>query len=689
MPQTKSSRNAPCPCGSGKKYKHCCLIGNDSSGRQSAAAHAPVQDVLEAAMSHHREGRLTQAEELYRQVLRTQPDHPDALHLLGVIAHQSGENERAIELINKAIALQPSAAMYGNLALAVQANGDLDGAESLFRQAISMSPEQAGTYNNLGIALQVQGRLPEAMECFVQAISLQPNLSDAYCNLGVAAYDLGHLNEAIECYQNALTINPQYAVAHNNLGNALRDRGMYDEAIKCFEVALDLDPTYVMAYNNLGNALREQGHPEEAIACYRKSLAIDPSRNDFHSNLLFTLLSVSSASPEEVFAEHLHFARKFEAPLKPFWPRHNNSRDKHKRLKVGYVSGDFRNHAVANYFEPTLIRHDRSQVEVFCYYNHHQQDAVTSRIAALSDHWIPCKGMSDTALAERIRQDGIDILVDLSGHTAYNRLLTFARKPAPVQFTWMGYPNTTGLSAVDYRLTDHGMDPPGMTERYNTETLLRLPASCQFNPAATRPAINPLPALTGNTFTFGCMNSPSKITELAVEAWAQILRAVPHARLMLGNVNDMPTRQRLISIFTKYGIDEDRLIMHPNMPLDDFLALHLQIDLALDTYPYNGGTTSLHALSMGVPVITLAGNSPVTRSGASILTSVGLPEFITFSEREYVQRAVEFTKDLTRLNQIRQSLESGLTSPSHPGQNFTRYLEQAFRQVWGTWCDSN
>jgi protein O-GlcNAc transferase len=688
MSQTKLNRNAPCACGSGKKYKHCCLSATESLGVRSAAIGLPIQDTIEAAMSHHREGHLVQAEDLYLQVLQIQPDHPDALHLLGAIAHQNGDHDRAIELIDNAIKLQPSAAMYGNMALAVQAKGNLDRAIRLFRHALSLSPEQPSTYNNLGIALQAQGKLPEAIEYFLHAISLKPDYSSAYCNLGVAAYDLGHLDEAIKCYQMALSIEPNYAVVCNNLGNAFRDRGMHDEAIKNFEMALALDPGYVMAYNNLGNAIREQGQLEIAIEYYRKTLTLDPNLNDFHSNLLFTLLSASSYNPEEVFAEHLRFSQQFEAPLKPSWLRHDNLRDKHKRLKVGYVSGDFRNHAVASYFEPTLASHDRSQVDVFCYYNHHQHDEVTSRLAALSDHWIPCKGMSDTALAERIRQDGIDILVDLSGHTAYNRLLAFARKPAPVQITWMGYPSTTGLAAMDYRLTDAGMDPPGMTEHFNSETLLRLPASCQFNPAATRPPINGLPALTLGTFTLACLNNLTKISEQAIALWAQILLALPHARLMLGNVNDLPTRQKMANTFAKYQIAEERLVMHSNMPLGDFLALHHQIDLALDPFPFNGGTTSLHALSMGVPVITLAGNSPVTRSGASIMGNAGLPEFVTSSQDEYVQRAIEFASDLPRLDRIRQSLPERLSSPSHPGQNFTRHLEEAFRQVWAKWCDS-
>jgi protein O-GlcNAc transferase len=673
-------------------------------------------------MSHHRAGQLKPAEDLYRQVLGIQPDHADALHLLGVIAHQKGEHGQAIELIDRAIALQPSAAMYGNLAQAVKARGDLEGAIRLFRHALSLDPQHADTYNNLGVALSDQSKFPEAMECFIQAISLRPDYSSAYCNLGVAAFSLGHLDEAIRCYQAAISIDPNYAVAYNNLGNVLREQGKYDAAIEHFTRALEIsheyalahsnlgntlrdrhnheaavhsyeqalahDPTYTPGYSNLGNALRDQGHPELAVELYRKALALDPGLNDIHSNLLLTLLTIPNDNLEEHFAEHLRFAERFETPHKASWPAHANPRDKDKRLKVGYVSGDFRNHSIAFFFEPVLLGHDKSQVEVFCYHNHHQHDDVSSRLAALADHWIACKGMADEALAARIRADGIDILVDLSGHTAYNRLLTFARKPAPVQITWMGYPNSTGLSAIDYRLTDAAMDPPGLTERYNSETLLRLPTSCQFNPSPIRPPINALPALTQGVFTFACLNHLTKISEQAMALWAQILQALPDARLMLGGVNDQASRQKLIDTFARYGIAEDRLALHPKMSLDAFLALHHQIDLALDPFPFNGGTTSFHALSMGVPVVTLAGDTPVTRSGASIMANVGLPEFVATSPEEYVRLAIGFAGDVPRLDRIRQSLGAGNPALYEPGTNpFARHLEQAFRQVWTTWCD--
>ncbi|MFC7514230.1 tetratricopeptide repeat protein [Herbaspirillum sp. GCM10030257] len=659
-----------------------------SHSSQRLIAGMSLHDAMETAMSHHREGRLNQAEELYRQIVCIQPSHADALHLLGAIAHQHGDYQRAIDLIEKAIAIKPTAPMYNNLALAIKGSGHLEKAVEYLQQSLSLDPNQPDAYNNLGVALKAQGKMAKAMECYLQALMLDADHSGAYCNLGTAAYEQGHLLEAAECLERAIALNPNDEAAHYNLGNVRRDQNKIDDAIQCYQKSLALNPMHAVGYNNLGNLIRDQGYSESAIELYVQALTIDPRRNDIHSNLLFTLLSTPSCSADQTFAEHLRFAEQFEAPLKPFWQAHHNAPDPHKRLRIGYVSGDFRNHAVANYFEPTLARHDKSQVEVFCYYNHHQQDDITHRLAALSDHWIVCKEMSDDALAQRIRDDGIDILVDLSGHTAYNRLLTFARKPAPIQLTWIGYPYTTGLAAMDYRLTDAGMDPPGLTECHNTETLLRLPATSQFQPAAMRPPVNALPALSQGTFTFACLNHLSKITEPAIALWSRILSALPHARLVLGNINDEPTRQKMADSFGRHGIHADRLVMHPKMAMPEYLALHHQIDLALDPFPYNGGTTSLHALSMGVPVLTLAGSSPVTRSGASIMGNAGLHEFVTSSEEEYLQRAIEIAQDLSRLDQIRQSLPARLMSPGHPGQRFTQDLETAYRQIWTKWCDT-
>jgi len=432
----------------------------------------------------------------------------------------------------------------------------------------------------------------------------------------------------------------------------------------------------------LASALLKQGQADEGIANYRKALQLQPDNARAFSNLLFGLQNLSTCPPVELFDEHLRYAERFEAPLKPFWQPHGNSRDPERRLKVGYVSGDFCNHVVALFFEPILAGHDKSKFEIYGYYNNNQFDSHTEWIAAHMDHFLVCHTLSDEQLAERIRADGIDILVDLAGHTANNRLLVFARKPAPVQCTYIGYPGTTGLSAIDYRISDPWQDPVGLTERYHSETLVRLLGGMAFAPDPASPEVNELPALHSGQFMLACLNNLSKVNPAVIALWSRILRALPQARLMLGNVTDDSIRQRLLDLFSQNEIGPERLILQTRVPMADYLALHHQIDRALDPFPYNGGTTTMHSLWMGVPVITLAGDHAVSRLCAAHLSRVGLDEFITHSEDEYLQCAIRFANDLPALNQVRQSLRARMSASACDPAAITRQLEAAYREMW-------
>jgi len=294
--------------------------------------------------------------------------------------------------------------------------------------------------------------------------------------------------------------------------------------------------------------------------------------------------------------------------------------------------------------------------------------------------------LSDDELAGRIRADSIDILIDLAGHTALNRLPVFARKPAPVQASYIGYPGTTGLSAMDYRISDPWQDPVGLTERYHSETLVRIPGGMAYEPEPDAPEINALPALHSGELVLACLNGLNKLNPAVVVLWARILQSLPQARLMLGNVTDGGTRDRLTAIFGKAGIGAERLILQPRVTVPEYLALHHQIDLALDPFPYNGGTTTMHSLWMGVPMITMAGDHAVSRLCAAHLSRVGLDEFITHSEEEYLQCAVRFANDLPRLNEVRQSLRARMNAPQCQSTIITRQLEAAYREMWQTWC---
>ncbi len=460
--------------------------------------------------------------------------------------------------------------------------------------------------------------------------------------------------------------------------------GSYSESISYYERALLLNPASPYILSNLGNALRQVGDLDRSIELTRKAMLMDPDAATIHSNYLFSIQYSSRLSAQQKHRAHLEYAVKFEDPLRGHWGGYEIDRTSARRLRLGYVSGDFRDHSLVFFIEPVIKNHDRSKFEVFCYSAHPVHDAVSERIKSLADHWIPCASLSDDALAARIRADRIDVLIDLSGHTGYNRLLTFARKPAPVQMTWLGYQSTTGLGAVDYRITDEGLDPSGATESFHSEQLLRLRSSGTFSPAPNAPDVNPLPALHGSLFTYGCLNNPSKITDEVVSLWAAILTKVPQSRLMVGNAT-VDLEDRLSALFAAHGVDTTRLLFKPKVTLQSYLELHHEVDLALDTFPYNGGTTTFHSLSMGVPVIALEGKQALAKVGTSVMRSLGLDDFCALTPDDYVAKAVYFSTQLKELGIIRDSLRQRVSVlAEEQAICVTRDLEQA---VWGAWSE--
>jgi protein O-GlcNAc transferase len=635
------------------------------------------------------QGKLEEAVECFRKALALHPTHIDALYNLGSALQTQGKRQEAAACYRKVLALKPNHAdAHYKLGLTCALDQRLDEALAHYQHALKIDPAASETYFQLAYVLNAQGKRHEAVECYKKTITLKPDYAAAHYNLGNVLYASGRLREALTCYQNALTHDPKLAEAYFNLGNTLNDLHELDLAIGCYKQAVALKPDYAEAHNNMGSVLKWQGKLDEALASYQTSRAVKDT-SDVHSNILQLMLYSAKQSAEELFTEFQRFAEKFEAPLKPHWLPHTNQRDPERRLRLGYVSADFRSHSVAFFIEPIIAGHNRSEVEVFCYYNHREHDSYTDRIKSVSDHWIPCRDMSDDALAERIRSDGIDILVDLSNHSGHQRLLVFARKPAPVQVTWMGTPSTTGLTAMDYKLTNEHMDPPGLTERFHTETLVRLQASAAYQPPAACPPVNQLPALSRERFMFACLNNPAKINQEVVAIWARILNALPNADLMLGNVDGDGVRARLTDMFNREDIDADRLVMQPKMSLAAYMQIHHQIDLALDPFPYNGGTTTRHALWMGVPVLTMAGDNSMSRVGSAIMSRARLPKFIVNSEAEYLKRAIQIAHELSHLNHVRQTLRERLSSDTeNNGAGFAHNLEREFRAMWRTWCAS-
>ncbi|HEY1685016.1 MAG TPA: tetratricopeptide repeat protein [Tepidisphaeraceae bacterium] len=832
-----------------------------------------LQQMLNSAADHHRAGRLQQAEKLYRAILAEQPYHADALHLLGVLANQTGHHEDACQWINKAIAQRPVAEYYFNLAGALISTGKFDESIVALRQAIAMKPNWPAAHANLGTLLQRAGNLDEAIACFHKAIALDPrnhlwhynlgnacmaaqkndqaiaafnqailinpNYPEALNNLGSTLHALGRFEEAVEKGRRALAINPNFvealnnvgnslinlsrfeeavevflravalnpnlAVVHNNLGNVLCGLGRYPEAIDAYRQAIALQPHWPEALNNLsialrsvgdidaalaaarealaerpgfilareneaqalqlkgevdqaieileqltldapqdsrifntlGNALRSIGQLDRAIAAYQRSAELDPTNYLPASNYLFTL-QFHIEDPAVILAAHQNWNTQFTSVLAPSPCIQGEGRDggvertqnaerrtlkdphptppqfdsahcgpEYKgrelaltsssafrvqrsafsdRLRIAYLSPDFRHHCQSLFTTALFPHHDHEQFEIFCYSLFSKPDSITERLRACANTWRDVAFLSDAAIAEQIRKDEIDILIDLTMHMGNCRPLIHARKPAPIQACWLAYPGTTGMATMDYRLSDPHLDPAGWDIRYSEKTI-RLPDTfwcynphgMSFDPAEALPEVNDLPALTNGYVTFGCLNDFSKINSATLNRWTQIMRKVPHSHLRL-LIPTGQSRQRVADAFSTFGISTDRLEFVDRQERTPYLAEYHKIDLCLDTLPYNGHTTSLDAFWMGVPVLTQIGKTVVGRAGLSQLTNLRLPQFVAESEEQFHSRAIEWAKNLDGLAEIRRTLRERMNaSPLMDAKKFAHDIETAFR----------
>lgn len=648
-------------------------------------ASAGRQEVFAEAFRHHQAGRLTEAEGLYRQVLEADPGHADSLHLLGLIALGAGREDVAVDLISQAIAIDARFHFYHlNLGAALGAQGKLDEAVACYRRALVLKPDYADAHCNLGNALRSQGKLDEAVACCRRALALKPDFAEAHSNLGNALKDQGKLDEAATCYRRALALKPDYADAHSNLGNALQEQGKPDEAVPCYRQALALRPNLAEAYSNLGSALQELGKLDEATACYRQALVLKPDYADAHSNLLFCLNYAPDLSAEAIFAEYCRWDERHARPHRPLIARHGANRDPDRRLRIGYVSPDLRRHSVRHFIEPLLARHDKTKVEVFAYAQVAGEDEVSARLKGYTDHWRRTVGLSDAEMAERIGADGIDILVDLAGHTRGRRLPVFGRKPAPVQVSWLGYGYTTGLEAIDYFLADHTFAPAGCEPLF-AEKLVRLPVFAAYRPAEGMGDPGPTREASA-AITFGSLTRSVRINHRVVRAWAAILRGAPGSRLTINSLNyrSPAVRNDLMSQFAALGVSPERLSLGFDSPPWDVLR---GFDISLDCFPHNSGTTLFESLYLGSPFITLAGRPTVGRLGSAILTAVGHPDWIATTEEEYVAKAVALAGDPGRLAETRSALRAEMeASPLMDEGAFARAVETAYRTMWRRWC---
>ena len=653
--------------------------------KEEVDKHFDAVNVLFSAKEYGKAG------ELLKEILKCHKDHPRALHGLGVLACEKRS---------------------------------FDEARNYFTRALEKEPNYSEALNSMGNLFMVWGNELEARSWYVRALETDPNLAVARFNLGLIDVNRGGLDEAVYCFEQSLILQPEHFPSLFYLGIAKMEMGKLDDAFACFEKANLLDPSSSQAWcevatihqlhdravdaeetcikgleatNNhpslktiLGMVLLEQGRITEAEECHRSLINTGSQFASAYSTLMFTMNYNPKATQEEIYSLAVTWGQLTSAGITRF-STYSNNRDPGRPLRIGYVSGDFRTHPVGFHLLPVFRNHDRKNHEIYCYYNSFTGDDITREFMGLADTWRGIANKSDADAAKIIRDDGIDILVDLSGHTSMNRLSLFARKPAPVQATWLGYFNTTGITAIDYLISDDATILPG-EEGLFTEKVMRLPWSrfC-FTPYSLLPDLVSPPCLGNGYVTFGSFNNLAKLNPEVIALWAKILRALPDSRLILkrGEFADLRVRQRFSDLFSSEGVSPDRLDLRTTSPYDKMLQEYGEVDIALDPFPFSGGLTTLDALLMGVPVVTMSGKLPISRQTRAFYRVLNLLELVTRSQDRYFSLAIDLAQDTNRLQDLKKSLRTKLmNSYLCNGREFTRNLEKAYRTMWQDWCDS-
>lgn len=630
---------------------------------------------------------------LWRLVPRVLRDARAETLLKAGNAHEDGgQPEHAIPLYEAATQVSPDMARaHLNLGNALLATADHGGALRAYEAALQIDTGYADAYFNVGNVLARMGRLDAAVSAYERTVAIRPDFADAYVALGAALDDLQRHDLAIASYGKALAIAPDYAEVRCNLALSQRELGLFSEALANCRVAEISKPHSALVHDCLGQILKDLGHLDAAQACYRKALELEPMRVDTHSSLIFLLNYSDATDTGLAFAE----AQRYGAAVSQSHAVYTVCAERlkaDKRLRVGFVSGDLRSHPVSYFLEAVLhalANVSPRQIDIFCYANHFSSDAVTERIKSLSDGWCVVARLTDRAFCQRIREDSIDILIDLSGHTAHNRLPAFAYRPAPVQLSWLGYFGTTGLTTMDYVLADSWCLPTGEEANF-TEEIWRLPDTrlC-FTPPDVALEVGALPAGTHGLFTFGCFNNLSKMTAKVIAVWARVLLCVPDSQLFLKSpqLADPVVRRQIIEAYESHGVNAGRLVLEGLSSRADYLACYQRVDIALDPFPYTGGTTTAEALWMGVPVVTLRGEQFLARQGVGLLMNAGLPDWIASDQEDYVLRAARHAGDLSALANLRAVLrQQVLASPIFNATRFAGHLETSLRAIWIERC---
>ncbi len=633
-------------------------------------------------------GRPDGAVASYERALNLDPGHSGARLNLGAALRDLERLEEAAACYELAIAGSPAdAQVYVNYGAVLRDLGKPSEAESCYRKALELDPEAPLAHFNMGNALRDQGRLDEAVSSYRRAVSLEPESPGFLINLGNALRDSGSPGDSVPVFHRALELDPQNFEALVNLGNAFKELGDREQAIACYNRAVVIRPDMAEVHYNLGTVFQDQCLLADAMACYRRVLELKPDHAVAHSNLLMNIQYDVKITPEDLLRESRAWEKAQLAGIGIMPPPRNNP-DPERPLRIGYVSGDLRRHPVGYFLDGVLTCHDRKHFRIHCYANQSFGDDLTERLRANSAEWRGIFGKTDDEVADLIRADGIDILVDLAGHTARNRLLVFGRRPAPVQATWAGYVGTTGLSAIDYLISDERETPAG-TDHWYAEKIVRLP-DCYvcYTPPDHAPPVAPLPAAGNGFVTFGCFNNLAKINPEVIGLWTELLRALPDARLLMVTkaLGDPIISRRYRDAFDSGNVG-GRIEFCGMVPHRELLERYGDVDVALDPFPYSGGLTTLESLWMGVPVVTLGGERFASRHSMSHLAAAGLSELVARDRAEYLAKAVSLAGDLDRLEKLRLSMRGRLAaSPLCDSPRFTRNLEQAYRDMWRNWC---
>lgn len=630
----------------------------------------PVERLLALALERHHAGDLPGAEAGYLQVLSRVPSHAEAMHFLGIVNASRGELSQAIERLEAATRLRPGyPEAHYNLGKALQDSGQSERAVRAYRQAISQRPGYAKALNNLGVVLQRKGEISQSRQSYDEALSAQPVFPEAHFNRATLLEQQHDLPSAIEGYRTAIAQKPGYVDAQTNLGNALQKAGQFDEAITRLSA---IQPPSAISLNALGNALKETGQLDEALSCYHQ--AADAGGGHWAAaNYLYASHFHPAWDARRISDEHREWNRRYAEPLMPSALPHIQAS---ARLRVGFVSPDLREHPVGRFMLPLAENLDQSRFEISYFSDATVGDALQSRIGAVATHWHETSRLSPAELAQFVRSRQIDVLIDLTMHMEGSRLLTFARKPAPVQMTYLAYCSTTGLSAIDYRLSDPYLDPVGLDESIYTEMTLRFQHTywCYRPPSAETAIANK----RDGEVVFGCLNNYCKLSEPTWDAWIRILQDVPNSKLLIF-CPEGSHRAIAANRLKLRGVDPQRLSMIARMPRSAYFQTYEQIDIALDPFPYGGGTTTLDALWAGVPVVTLAGQTAVGRGGVSILTNLGMPNWIGQTTDDYVRIAGELAGQRPDRNTLREQLRA---SPLMDEKRFARDFETTIAGGW-------